>query len=107
MSLGSITFDAIYGARTDLRGSIVTKKSDDVILCLCAGLQDVRFNSEEGKGEAITGMIRLKKTSLPSEGCGIGDELTYTDADATVTQVRINGIKNQSGMTILAIEALI
>jgi hypothetical protein len=33
--------------------------------------------------------------------------LTYTDADATVTQVRINGIKNQSGMTILAIEALI
>ena len=107
MSLGSITFDAIYGSRVDLRGTIVTKKSDDVILCLCAGFQDALFVSDEGRGESTTGIIRIKKNALPSDGCGMGDELTFTDSDGAVKKVRINGIKTTSGIVILAVEAII
>jgi len=105
MSLGSITFDAIRSANADLRCTIETKNSD-VINALCAGVQNMRLESEIGKGDILQALVRIKTDSKTDTGFDKGDKLTLTDSEGDIYNVRIMGIKNASGLTSLMVEAI-
>jgi len=104
MSLGSITFDALY-ANTDLRCTILLS-TGDTINALCAGVQNLRLDSDQGMGDILQALVRIKTDNRTDTGMAKGDELTLTDSEGDVYKVMITGTKQASGLYTMLIKAV-
>ena len=64
MSLGSQTFDAVYGIQEDLRGS-VRYAGETIAKAICAGVDIPMGESEEGFYPAADAAVRYKLSDQP------------------------------------------